>query len=74
MGRSDRRLEVSLGLVFGVPAQRLLAHYRLSEGGYLGVGMVFMGLAPLGASRLATAAAVSRGSTAASTVGHGTGD
>ena len=37
--------EVGLGLVLGIPVQRVLADYRLSEGGYLGVGMMFMLLA-----------------------------
>lgn len=50
--------EVGLGLAFGVPAQRLLADYRLSEGGYLGVGMMFMLLAPLVASRVVNATGI----------------
>lgn len=49
--------EVGLGLVLGLPFQGLLADYRPSEGGYLGVGMMLMLLAPLLASRLRNGAA-----------------
>ena len=52
--------EVGLGLMLGLPVQRLLADYRLSEGGYLGVGMMFMLLAPLLAGRLRNSTAQPR--------------
>lgn len=49
--------EVGLLLVLGLPFQGLLADYRPSEGGYLGVGMMLMLLAPLLASGLRNGAA-----------------
>ncbi len=49
--------EVAPGLALGGPAQRPLADYRLCEGGCLAVGMMFMLLAPLVASRVVNATA-----------------
>lgn len=44
--------EMGLGLALGYSAQRLLSDYDLSRGGFLGVGLLFMLLAPALAARL----------------------
>jgi hypothetical protein len=38
--------EVGLGLALGVSTERLLSDYKLTEGGYLGLGFLFMLLSP----------------------------
>jgi hypothetical protein len=45
--------EISLGrLILGLPWDRILEDYDLSRGGLLGLGLLFLLLAPLWASRL----------------------
>jgi hypothetical protein len=44
--------EVGLGFALGVSTERLLSDYKLTEGGYLGLGLLFMLLSPWLARRM----------------------
>jgi hypothetical protein len=44
--------EFTLGLALGYPLERLLADYRLDQGGFMGLGLLFMLATPWLAARL----------------------
>jgi hypothetical protein len=43
--------EIGLGMIFGYFRERMLADYDLSKGGVMGIGLLFMLLAPFLATR-----------------------
>jgi hypothetical protein len=44
--------ELGLGSALGLPLQRLLADYNLAEGGFMGLGLLFLLFAPLLAAKV----------------------